>query len=592
MEEKVSQPISAAPADPAKFHTYPVPSTSDSLPLLVKMPNGERHQVDVAPTASVKDLKTSIANHSSTLGFPFGDQDQSWDLGFGGATLSDNQSLSHYNIPDVYDHANGLLKTISDSGYGDPDKKLEALGKACAVVAGISRGERDMERLINAVFDEVNDSTPGSPTPQQPSLATLKRSRRSRIPPLNLDSLPPPENPLGPPTPSQLIRKLSGVRPDLYDPSAAERATGTSGQPGSTLSRPGLRSLGGNDSAQLSGSGELKRGITWFTDVMSCLGNSVPKPSKPGYDGDGNSEGEHENSDPDGDSEDGDEPSPTKDSTVPEPLKAEELNESAGKEEAVLRRADSQQNTATGSLLEETKKTNKPEQGNEVDNEAKGVANGKGCTAASSSAPIEETTNKTSVPSSSAARQVIGLGPDAGPTEDVKLPKKRGRKRKNPHLTEEQRRAQRQAQNRASAKQSRMRRKHMTKEYERRVHTLEGENENLRDTVAALTDRLEILQNLLTVSVQKRPMPHINAAAQDGMAGPAQLGTQTLNVQPPLTGQGALSAPGALNAHFTPSSQYHAAPQTHSQGLAGAPGIPHSTPPQSNHLGNLGFKNM
>jgi Basic region leucine zipper len=79
--------------------------------------------------------------------------------------------------------------------------------------------------------------------------------------------------------------------------------------------------------------------------------------------------------------------------------------------------------------------------------------------------------------------------------------KKRGRKRKNPELTEEERALVRKLQNRESAKLSRVRRKVIAAEYEDQITELVEKNYELRDQVAALNSRLGFLQNLLTVHV-------------------------------------------------------------------------------------------
>jgi hypothetical protein len=80
-------------------------------------------------------------------------------------------------------------------------------------------------------------------------------------------------------------------------------------------------------------------------------------------------------------------------------------------------------------------------------------------------------------------------------------PKRRGRKRKNPDLTEEERALVRKQQNRESAKLSRVRRKVIAAEYEDQISELVESNEKLREQVSALTNKLTCLQSILTVSV-------------------------------------------------------------------------------------------
>lgn len=82
-------------------------------------------------------------------------------------------------------------------------------------------------------------------------------------------------------------------------------------------------------------------------------------------------------------------------------------------------------------------------------------------------------------------------------------PKKRGRKRKNPELTEEERALVRKEQNRESARLSRVRRKVIAAEYEGRLSELVNENSSLRKQVEGLNNRLAYLQSILTVTVRQ-----------------------------------------------------------------------------------------
>lgn len=621
------------------------------------MPDGERHQVDVPPNTSIRDLKNTIANITSpTLNQASNStQNLAWDLDFAGSVLNDNHTLDHYNIPDAYDHANGLLKTISDSGYIDPGKKVEALDKACAVVQSISRGERDMERLINAVFEQADDMSGLESPSAQPSLTAMRRSRRSRIPSLNFAHLPPigapptakgpkASLPSAPSTPSELIRRMSSYRPDLYDPTVVAKATAQynpstsnsgaqslqtsliptlntsvpdvnahpslpvakkdslsnhpAGQP-STAGPSTVEPVSSSMPAQFSNTapanplsgqsmlppdktsgsvappegstqpnqstGELKRENTWFTEVISSLGNPNLDSGTGDSDGDGDQ-------DVDGDSEgegqvdergakigggDGKQSHNEVDRQVAErekaPVVSAESMQSLGGISSVHTKGRPSVSVfpknPDRNLIGATDENAGPD-GSRDNQSDGGFSKDADEEDDAGTSGISRTPSKMSGVKCQA--QVIGLEPEVTdhiPSEQLKIPKKRGRKRKNPHLSEEERKRQRQAQNRESAKLSRIRRKNLTIEYERRVNTLEGENENLRDTVAALTDRLEMLQNLLTISVQKRPMPtgtmeqlasaqQVTAAASanagremsiPGMVGSANMNVATLN---------------------------------------------------------------
>lgn len=82
--------------------------------------------------------------------------------------------------------------------------------------------------------------------------------------------------------------------------------------------------------------------------------------------------------------------------------------------------------------------------------------------------------------------------------------KKRGRKRKNPQLTEEERALYRKEQNRESARMSRVRRKVIAIEYEDKLKALVDENAYLRKQVDGLNNRLAYLQSILTITVTQR----------------------------------------------------------------------------------------
>lgn len=91
-------------------------------------------------------------------------------------------------------------------------------------------------------------------------------------------------------------------------------------------------------------------------------------------------------------------------------------------------------------------------------------------------------------------------GDSVPPRFSLGEPLKRGRKRKNPELSEDERKAVRQAQNRENAKQSRLRRLRLTENYKNRAEVLEVENKQLRFAVAALEDRLGYLQKMIVVT--------------------------------------------------------------------------------------------
>jgi len=82
-----------------------------------------------------------------------------------------------------------------------------------------------------------------------------------------------------------------------------------------------------------------------------------------------------------------------------------------------------------------------------------------------------------------------------------KVPKKRGRKRKHPELSEDQRQELRKVQNRESAKKSRERKKTMSLQYQEKIGAVMDENQLLKTQLDRLNKRLEMMQQLLTIQV-------------------------------------------------------------------------------------------
>jgi hypothetical protein len=536
-----------------------------ALPLLVQMPDGQTRQVALPPSATVGDLRVEL------------NAPEDWVLGFNGEALDSGEQLGRYNIPDAYDHAGGLLKMIDTSELA-LGEKVDALNKACAVVRGISRGERDMDRIISAALgDEPAGATPDAgPGASQPSLRALRSARSAAVgdtsgpgastgglPNLSFSSLLPPWGSQGaatgaPPTPSQLIRRLGSTFPNLYPPKAADKMMadltrqqeaqvqaqaqaqapvpmGAAGRLAAQAQRELEKAAGGAGKdgapaasggaagpAQDAGSGAMKRTGTWFEDVMRSLvptGLEAATGSTAGGRGSG----------PVGDGGGGSD--------------KDDMGGSSGEEENGAHEDEEVDDGRGGSDGESEATAGGGEKAGD------GVGGGSGTDGDACGSGEERSGRRR------------GGGTDSGATGGgtAKVPKKRGRKRKNPELSEDQRKALRQAQNRESAKQSRLRRKTIAAEYEQRVTTLSSENETLRDTISALSDRLQFLQGLLTVSVTQRP-PAAGAGPAPPIPSPATLAHQPLMTMPMIGGI-VPAAPGEPNAAsgtvpaFAPSGQ-------------------------------------
>lgn len=475
------------------------------------MPDGETREVSVAPGATVAALRAEL------------NAPDDWVLGFNGSVLDGGEELGKYNIPDAYDHAGGLLKMIDGSGLG-LEGKVQALDKALKVVQGISRGERDMDRIINAALrDDGENGGGGGENGEQPSLKNARRDTAS----ISFSNLLPPgvsqiNFDKAPPTPSQLLRRLGSQFPTLYPPKAQDkmeaelmreadgaRAMGAASRLAVSAKEredkeaecEGEGAIGGEDKPGES-CGQLKRGATWFEDVMKSLnpgggenaggsaaGNNAEQvgggvgasATAAGSGGGGKDVGQSSDEELEPDEDDDDFGMSEGESEAPSAMVNGDGSGTGAASTALGRTANSH-DTGESVTSKDTQDRRR------ADGDGSGAEDGHG--------------------ESCAEGGKHGGSIAGGPGNNidgsgllVKIPKKRGRKRKNPELSEDQRKALRQAQNRESAKQSRLRRKTQTAEYEQRVTTLCTENESLRDTISALSDRLHFLQGLLTVSV-------------------------------------------------------------------------------------------
>lgn len=569
--------------------------TPGTLPLLVQMPDGSRKQVELSPSATVNDLRSQL------------DVPDDWVLNFNSEILDNSLPLNRYNIPDAYDHAGGLLKMI-DTSELPLDQRLDALDKACSVVSGISRGERDIDKIVRSALTDNIESDRSI----NQALKTLSEG--------------PSGIPVAPPTPSVLIRRLGMLRPDLYPPSAADRMI-------SELSRigtPRTVSAAVNAAANAEAAGLMGAGARLFVDAATTSARNASEDEERRNSGEnaglvnssecarpliepsnvspfcesatsklgsGSETRSGLEKEPDGPSRLGDEgtiaanadveshafkPDFLENSCLPRVSQASTWFDDVMKSllpESVANNESEHQGEGSDEECESYGSSNDDDQGvpcaachdgekdhaDNVDNRnAKDSGNNHDGNSNEQQGSSSNTGqgNEDEEGGDGASEAGEGSNPedDGGassstPTQPVKVPKKRGRKRKHPELTEEQRRALRQAQNRESAKQSRLRRKTIAADYEQKVTSLSTENDSLRKTITALGDRLQFLQGMLTVSVTQR---HSASAGVPLPQAPTHPMHFAMPIQPmpmmPMSGPNGVPIPMVSHLPMDPSS--------------------------------------
>lgn len=120
-------------------------TSSLSIPLLVRLPSGEKTQLDVPADATVDDVRRALVTASPEVpASALAEVRLEW----AGQELADPAAaLNDYHIADTYDQACGLLRSIGSAGAG-PTAAAAAVDTATAVISSASRGETNMERLV------------------------------------------------------------------------------------------------------------------------------------------------------------------------------------------------------------------------------------------------------------------------------------------------------------------------------------------------------------------------------------------------------------------------------------------------------------
>jgi len=409
------------------------------------------HQIDVPHTATVGDVRWRIEAETGLSGVKLKFDDRDLE--------QDSARLSQFNIPSAYDAAGSLLWVIEEANLS-PQDKGDALEPALAVVNGVRRGSTSFEELAEmAVKGAAGCGENGNGAPPH-------SAGRSGEP--------------GNPDYSGLLSRLGQKLPHLYTRDAvtalntAIRTPGPPLPPPSALARleawgePQPKTGGADIKEEVVPSGDgsggdrgpqRQRTGTWLKELAAEWEHRGTAQKGDARVKEDNDEGDEDEEDEDGDDDDGD-----------------------GRSE---RRAGSE-SVGGGNTDTETGATSS-------------VHTTMHHTSAGGDRPFD---GRSSSRHGSHHRDgSTGLDVNAG---DLKVPKKRGRKRKNPQLTDAQRMEERKMQNRASAKKSREKKKVQTVEHVQRIETILHENQNLKAELEHLGKRLDLMQQLLTVQVMPK----------------------------------------------------------------------------------------
>lgn len=450
------------------------------------MPNGQRRQLQVSIHDTIVDVKKKLAQEfqlSDTLQFHFGNME-----------LQDNKSLSDYGIPEIYEQAESLLRMIELGGL-DAQKKPEALERMCIVVESLKNGVKDPKELLSAVTrDSKNQPTENvnsnaancSVQPDEQSrcgtstspgfshhvastsneaesspilLPSSSTSANTKSPKLPLEKLDEP-NMLDP---DDLLTRLTDYLPDLFTPK------GLSSLRSGMTPRAWYNNNNNNNNHNIHNSysnNNTPRGLTSFEESSIDWSSMDYNNSNIS-----NRQSMIETKE--------DRPTPnwirefTSNWNIQSPKRKSRHSydgSSSGQED---------DNFSNDSSLEGLLKSGGEYSGNPSHS---------------------DNTNNSNLENSRISDDPISEQQQQHETSRVK---RRGRKRKHPEMTEEERKAYRAMQNRKSAERSRQRKKIQQEAYQKRMEQLCTENDELRSTVQALQSRLEYLENLLSVTIRR-----------------------------------------------------------------------------------------
>eukprot|EP00871_Galdieria_phlegrea_P003647 jgi/Galph1/4283/GphlegSOOS_G2930.1 len=484
--------------------------SEESFPLLLNLPGDELRQVFVSIYSTIGEVKRKLGD--------LFDLDCNLNFYFGNVELRDDKRLVDYGIPELYEQTETLLRMIELGGL-DLKRRPEALERTCIVVESIKKGVRDPRTLADVAKKESLRMRKESGTVQQVRTAGTPRNNVSQT-----DAQYSPDSYNRTTESNKTVyletEHLQLNKKDMGKPKGNEsrvRVGGTS----AAVSSPKLPLEKLEESNSLGDNGD---------DLMTLLADSLPDLFTPkGLSSLRSGSTPRAWTTPRYTSFSLDDPS----TMVSSPMGSWDTlgneNQPFLQQGSTAKDApnwirdytatwNSQNNELSNCDSEQTRKQNEYQETEEEEASSKdsdqsssesshtkghedafqGSKSGEHSTNPSthSSSPSETNTSyyyRESRPSSSENSQLI---------IDHKMAKKRGRKRKHPEMTEEERKAYRAMQNRKSAERSRQRKKIQQEAYQKRMEQLCTENDELRSTVQALHERLQYLESILSVTIR------------------------------------------------------------------------------------------
>ncbi|GJQ11621.1 hypothetical protein GpartN1_g4769.t1 [Galdieria partita] len=477
--------------------------SDETFPLLLDLPNGQRRQLQVSVYDTIGDVKRKLSEEFhliDTLQFHFGNME-----------LQDDKTLYDYGIPEIYEQTESLLRMIELGGL-NPQKKPEALERMCIVVESLKNGVKDPKELVHVVKKDskitethprtsntslieqsscskqaqTNTSQPSSPRSlssvmkqdsnqssairvhSEVSSSTMNKNTGIISPKLPLEKLDEPNTLVD--NNDDLFARLTDYFPDLFTPKGLSSLR--SGATPRAWTTP--RSTG----FHMEESSLVSSPVDWVTsshDNHSLLGSHTIKDNAPNW---------------------------IREFTSSWNVLSQDRNEKSPKRRSRQTEAnssvyDSFQNTGDeGDHLSVSNNSSSDREG--LLEWKSGEYSGNQSTYSGSHSDNTNSNHNNNNNNTILDDEHLSLE-----KHETRTVKRRGRKRKHPEMTEEERKAYRAMQNRRSAERSRQRKKIQQEAYQKRMEELCTENDELRSTVQALQERLEYLENLLSVSIRR-----------------------------------------------------------------------------------------
>lgn len=585
----------------------PAPGAADTVPLLVKDLHGATREMQVSASTNVDDIQRMLLEES---GQSAGD----YRLSFGDVEIAPGIPLSDTTVIPAYATASSLLQVIGN-GRLEPAQTNQAIDSVMGVVRSLSNGNKDVDVLCAAAVTSLGEPVSGrAPGPdavaagadagsvqwgETPTPAALVRGLSNRLPTLftpgasedfstsfladygvglgdiggNFDDpAPPPGPPVAQPALTDIAkaRRMKQAKAEGGDPLVQSGSLAALSVPSldmATTMAAAAASGYGNGDAVVGTSGDG----TWMDDVKSTWeaglvrGSGLLDKTQTGKE-----LGEsYKNFDVQMKQEDTD----MSEKSAASGAAGSAAGDAAGAPSAMDVDEPKQQPPKLQRAAPVRLPQGQPPQP---------APGGTSKAAASSSAAPTGAPSTTTASSASGTTSPVTSRESSGPPSLTRKPTliapsppslmprvpvvskpaqplRRGRRLKNPELTPEQRAQHRKEQKRASARQSRIRKKSMEDDYQQKVRALLGENNQLKMQVADLSHRLECLQGLLTVSL--RPVDGANPgqtqAPPFAFRQPAQAaGSQPMSQTQPPAQTGANLPPGLPPGPSTSQAQF------------------------------------